>query len=248
MTYKTTYTQYENAISKCCKSSQYYAGIKSPTSSHFYASLLFTKLCNCAKSIGQLCPKPTLIGNDAHWDYSSVSSLTRDLIECYLTFYYLCIEECSKDEWNARWQLMNLHDHMSRVKMFEALGDDYEKTDDAKNIRNEVISNLKSNPWFSQLPEKQKTHYLKGKNAFFKSKGEIISASGEDPDFRFKYIFASNHTHTLPMGFYRMADGNRGRGIESEIEVLYTGQCLEWVAECLLKANLEFNTLFKGTK
>ncbi|WP_425542891.1 DUF5677 domain-containing protein [Marinomonas arenicola] len=75
------------------------------------------KLCNCANSIGHLCPNPDQIGNDAHGDYSSVSSLTRDLIECYLKFYYLCVDVCPKDEWDARWNLMNLHDHMSRIKI-----------------------------------------------------------------------------------------------------------------------------------
>ncbi|WP_442961724.1 DUF5677 domain-containing protein [Pseudoalteromonas sp. B62] len=72
------------------------------------------------------------MGKVAHWDYSSVASLIRDLIECYLTFYYLCSDKCSSEEWNARWQLMNLHDHLSRVKMFNALGMDYEEKE--KNI------------------------------------------------------------------------------------------------------------------
>ena len=246
MKYQESHQKYEDVIKECCETSQNHAGIKSPTSAHFYASLLFTKLCNCANSIGHLCPKPDQIGNDAHWDYSSVSSLTRDLIECYLTFYYLCVDVCSKDEWDARWNLMNLHDHMSRVKMFATLGQDYEETEEAKRTRDEVIYKLTNNEWFNNLPEKQQAHFLKGKNAFFKSQDEIISSSGgEIPDFRFKYIFASNHTHTLPMGFYRMADGNRGRGIESQVEIQYTGLCLEWVSEYLAKANTEFTHLFK---
>jgi len=42
-----------------------------------------------------------------------------------------------------------------------------------------------------------------------------------------------------------MADGNRGRGIESQVEIQYTGLCLEWVSEYLAKANTEFINLFK---
>ena len=245
--YHESYKKYESALLECTKLSQECAGIPSPTSSHFYSSLLFTKLCNCAHSIGHLAPKPDQIGKDAHWDYSSVASLTRDLIECYLTFYYLCIDKCSSEEWNARWQLMNLHNHLSRVKMFNALDMDYEEKEEAKSVKNEVIENLKSNKWFRKLSDKQQAHFLKGKNAFFKSQDEILTASGGDvSDFRFKYIFASNHTHTFPMGFYRMADGNRGRGVESQVEIQYTGLCLEWVSEYLLKAKEQFDDKFEN--
>ena len=244
--YLESYNKYEKTLLECIKLSQACAGIKSPTSSHFYASLLFTKICNCAESIGCLAPKPNLRGKNAHWDYSSVSSLTRDLIECYLTFYYFCIDECSNEEWDARWHLMNLHDHMSRVKMFDTLGVEYEDNEEAKEVRKEVIENLKTNKWFCKLPEKQQTHFLKGKHAFFKSQDEIVVASGSDVSyFRFQYIFTSNHTHSFPMSFYRMADGSRGCGVESRTEIEYTARCLDWVSEYLMKAKEGFASKFE---
>lgn len=246
--YQETYKKYCRIVQKCCDSSQDWAGLPSPTSPHFYASLLFTKLCTGSVSIKQLSPAPSLIGQNSHWDFGSVASLTRSIIECYLVFYYMCVDECSSEEWDARWHLMNVHDHTSRIKMFQAMGEDYESTDLAKETLLEVISNLKSNHWFQSKSEKQQTHFLKGNTALFKSQDEIVLASGGDiPTFRYKYRFLSNNTHSFPMGFYRMADHDRGRGVESEIEVQYTGICLEWTGEYLSKANAEFNKLFSNS-
>ncbi|MFA0442285.1 hypothetical protein BCU66_013450 [Vibrio sp. 10N.286.49.B1] len=43
-----------------------------------------------------------------------------------------------------------------------------------------------------------------------------------------------------------MADGNRGRGVESQVEIQYTGLCLEWVSEYLLKAKEQFDDKFEN--
>ena len=68
--------------------------------------------------------------------------------------------------------------------MFATFGQDYEETEEAKRTKDEVIYKLTNNEWFNHLPEKQQAHFLKGKNAFFKSQDEIISSSGgEIPDF-----------------------------------------------------------------
>jgi len=246
--YSEIHNNYCSIIKQCTDSSRRFMGIPSPTSAHFYASLLFTKLCTCSVSIRALSPEPELIGLDAHWDFGSVVSLTRNTIECYLVFFYLCIEKCSNEEWNARWKLMNLHDHMSRTKMFRAMGEDVESGDLANEIKSDVLSALKDNPWFQKLSEKQQAHFLKGNTAFFKSQDEIVEASGGDvSEFRYMYRFLSNNTHSFPMGFYRMAENDRGRGIESKIEIQYTGMCLQWAGYYLNKAKFEFVELFESS-
>jgi hypothetical protein len=238
--YEACYT----TLKKCSLTSKKYEGIPSPTSQHFYASILFTRICVIAMSIIQLSPPPELIGKEnTPWDFSSVSSLTRNLIECYLTFFYLCIDKCNKDEQDARLKLMNLHDHTSRTKMFESLQPDEAKK--FKENNDEVISPLKNNNWFKKLSDKQQVHFLKGNSSFFKKNDEIVKDSGGDiSDFKFKYKFLSSHTHSSPMGFYRTSN-DRGRGIETPTEIQYTGICLEWINEYLTKANTEFIELFE---
>lgn len=142
---------------------------------------------------------------------------------------------------------MNLHDHMSRTKLFQSIGEDVENNEDAKNIKKEVLLALNNNAWFQELTEKQKKHYLKGNTAFFKSQDEIVEFSGGNvSEFRYMYRFLSNNTHSFPMGFYRMADNDRSRGIETGIEIQYTGMCLEWAGHYLNNAESEFIDLFEN--
>lgn len=245
--YPNIYKEFSESISECIVSSRKFMGIPSKTSAHFYASLLFTKLCTASISIKTISPAPELIGKNSHWDSASVATLTRSLIECYLVFFYLCIEKCTSEEWEARWRLMNLHDHMSRTKMFEAMGEDVESNEVAKTVKAEALAALKSSVYFSNLEEKQQKHFLKGNTAFFKSQDEIVSASGGSvSEFRYIYRYLSNNTHSFPMGFYRMAENMKGRGVESESEVGNTGLCILWATQYLKKANGEFCELFKS--
>ncbi len=244
--YSKVYRNYYATIKKCTDSSRKYMSIPAPTNAHFHASLLFTKLCTCSVSILNLSPAPEMLGKDAHWDFGSVASLTRNIIECYLVFYYMCIEKCTKEECEARWRLMNLHDHISRTKLFDSMGEDT-NNEEANKIKEEVLLALNNNSWFQDLNKKQKIHFAKGNTAFFKSKDEIVVSCGREvSDFRTIYRFLSNNTHSFPMGFYRMASGNRGRGLESTTEVKYTGLCLEWAADYLNNANEEFVDLFEN--
>ncbi|WP_444944813.1 DUF5677 domain-containing protein [Microbulbifer sp. ZKSA006] len=209
-------------------------------------SLLFTKICTSSVSVYKLCPEPETLGADQHWDYRSVASLTRDIMEAYLAFYYLAIDECPVDEWEARVSLMDLHDHISRVKMFDAMGSVYEKDDAAKQDRERMILALRSNSFFAMLSEKKQKHFLKGNDAFFLTHDEILERLKANlSEFRFKYRFLSNHTHSFPMGFYRMLDGGRGRGVESRIEVQYSAMCLKWVTDYLLAATTQYAELFQ---
>lgn len=242
--YSEIHKSYCSIVEKCISTSQKNSGIPAPTHQHFYASILFTKLCTISVSIQKLTPLPSELNDNSHWDYASVASLTRNLIECYLVLFYLCIDKCSKDESDARLLLMNLHDHMSRTKMFESAGEDIDTNEHACKLKDQVTSSLKKSVWFNNLPDKQKIHFLKGNTAFFKKQDEIVQASGGSiSEFRFIYRFLSNNTHSYPMGFYRMDDG-RGRGVFSKTEVSHTGMCIQFAEEYLNKANNEFSRLF----
>lgn len=244
--YQELYRKYILSVKQCVDASRRFMGIPSPTSAHFYASLIFTKMCTSSISIKKLSPAPELIGSNVHWDFGSLASLTRNVIECYLVFFYLCIEKCSSEEWDARWQLMNLHDHMSRLKMFQSMGEEIESDVRANEIKLEIETALKENSWFQKLSNKQQFHFLKGNSAFFNSKDEIVEASGGNvSEFRSIYRFLSNNTHSFPMGFYRMEDGDRGCGVESEIEVQYSGMCLQLAGQYLNKSCAQYSKLFQ---
>jgi hypothetical protein len=75
---------------------------------------------------------------------------------------------------------------------------------------------------------------------------EIVkSYEGDVNEFRFIYRFLSNQVHSLPMSFYRMAEQERGRGVESRIEVGYTSLCLDTAGQYLEQAYDDYKSIFE---
>lgn len=115
---------FDNVVRECMYVSRGYSGISSPTSRHFYASVLFTALITRGVSLAQLMPfTPWAEKRIEHWDYASVAGIVRTMLELRVAFYYLCVDGCTDEEWNCRWNLFNLHDCVSRIRLFSALQD-----------------------------------------------------------------------------------------------------------------------------
>ena len=224
--YNKSYVAFDNTLRKAVKLSRDCEGLPSPTGKHFYASVLFTRLCVSALSLQKLSPAPSFLDRSVHWDYASVCSITRNIIECYLIFHYLCVQTVDDVEWEARWRLFNLHDCIQRTKMFASL--DVTPDEEAAKIIEITLDELKANTYFKGLTNKQQRHFLKGNDALFMSQDQIVqSFNGDINEFRSLYRFLSNQVHTLPISFYRMSEQERGRGVESEVEVGYTSLCLD---------------------
>ncbi len=163
-----------------------------------------------------------------------------------MAFYYLCVENVPHDEWDCRWNLFNLHDCISRKKIFETMGEDEEYLKKFDVEADELRTRLTSNAFFSSLDEKQQKRYFKGKEAYVMPKDEIVRRIGlEEAEYRMMYGFLSVHVHTLPMSFYRMGEQERGRGIHSEIEERYTSACITWLTPILIRASEEMGAIFK---
>jgi len=245
--YRESYGEFDKSSKSLRKLSHECAGIPSPHGKHFYASVLFTRLCVSAVSLQSLCPNPKSLGQGSHWDYVSACTLARNIVECYLTFYYLCIQKVSEPEWEARWRLLNLHDCLQREKMFACMN--IETEEEAAKVIKITIQELRENAYFKTLPAKQQQHYLKGNNALFMSQDDIVRSYGGDvDDFRLMYRFLSNQVHSFPMSFYRVGEQERGRGVESEIEIGYTALCLDTVRQYLDRAYKEYEDLFRNLR
>ncbi len=237
--YIEAYEGYCSTLQQCREISIEYSGIPALSNSHYFASILFTKICTTGSSIQNISPHPTRM-EASHWDFGSLGTLTRSLLETYLTFYYLCIDKCSEEEADARLSLMNIHDHFSRDKMFKMEGLKYDSENEFTKISNELTETLVKNKWFKDqnFTAKKTKHFLSGKTAFFKTQDAIITSSGEYSNtFRFWYIFLSNNAHSFPMGFYRIGEDGRGQGLMSEIEVRYSSMLLALCEEYLFKAS-----------
>jgi hypothetical protein len=192
-------------------------------------------MCVTGLSILILAPESEAANKKiTHWDFSSLFSLTRNMMECYQTLFYLCVDNVSDDELKARRKLFNLHDYKSRKKLFSFIP---QKLDN-EEIEKFVVDELVNTKYFNTLDEKQQKHVLKGNNAFFINREEIEEKMGKDKnEFKLLYNLFSNNIHSFPFGFYRMIDGERGIGIKSDVELRYSGLAIETAEQYIRDAS-----------
>ncbi|MCH5489580.1 DUF5677 domain-containing protein [Pseudomonas syringae] len=250
MTYLERVNGLDNVVRECMHISQGYAGIKSPSGKHYYASVLFTALCTRAVSLLTLVPHtPWASKLIEHWDYASVAGITRTILELRLAFHYICAERCSEEEWDCRWNVFNLHDCNSRRRMFEATGDSLEQVAGFDAQAEELRERIRANAFFQSLtPHKQKS-LLHGQTAFLMPLEDIGERVGvEKARFRWLYVMLSSHVHGLPMSFYRIGAGDdeRGRGLPSQTEESYTSLFLSFTMTLMVGARDELHELFEG--
>lgn len=112
----------------------------------------------------------------------------------------------------------------------------------------DLRSRLRGNAFFIGLTEKRQKNLLKGETAYLESLEEIGEKAGvERQQFRHLYRLFSSHVHALPMSFYRVGDGDdgRGRGLPTSVEEGYTTLCLALGFTLLAHVRDEFQELFK---
>ena len=229
--------------------SRQYGGIRSPTASHFYASVLFTTMITRAVSLLNLAPHSGwALKKIESWDYSSMTGIARTILELRATFHYLCVDKCSEDEWNCRWNIFNLHDCMSRIRMFIAQG--VEQQVEGLNLQAEELrEKLRSNPFFQALDVKRHKKLLHGQTAYLFPLETMMAKSGMSVEtFRWIYVLFSTHVHALPMSFYRIGGDfpERGRGLPSFAEEGYSSLCLSLAASMLVGTRDDVHVLFEG--
>jgi hypothetical protein len=134
---------------------------------------------------------------------------------------------------------------MERLRMFRAFDPNDQQLPVLEQQADELRQSLQNNASFSQLPSAQRTTLLRGERSGTLTQDEILQRMGKfDPKTRGYYRFLSSHTHSFPLSFYRMAEQNRGRGEENDIEKGYIGSTLEFCAEVLETSTDEFQNSF----
>lgn len=247
--YQTRLEALDSALHECIEVSHSCAGIRSPSSAHYFASLLFTSLCTRGVSLATLVPHSSWAKRRfEHWDFASASGVVRSILEVRLAFFYLCTEKVAEDEWNCRWNLFNLHDCCSRIELFLDLNS-HDQVASFQTQASELRRRLEENRFFSSLLPKEQRRLLRGKTPYMESLESIAARIDVDlSTFRLLYRLFSNQVHGLPMSFYRMGEQNRGRGVHSESEGGYTCLCISFAVKLLVGARDEMRILFAGAR
>jgi hypothetical protein len=223
--------EYRALCNRAVKVSRGSGGIFVDNNRLAYAAVLFTRITVMSKSIRQLLPdcKPR-----EHWDFSAVASLTRNLMEAYLWYYWLCEDEVDEDVRKGRFILLYCHDYGSRDRMLPGTFPPVE--DDA--VRADLIARFDANPYLRTFDEKARREALRGHKAPF-VQDEVLERMGVGKEeFRSLYRFYSQHTHTGPVAFMRILQENhdRGTGVETAHEKRYMIGAVDFAASVLVSA------------
>ena len=238
---------FTNEVANCMRISREYGGSRAPSTKHFFASALFTSIVTRAVSLVFILPYSYWSKRESeHWDYASATNISRTIMETRLNFFYLCVDECSEDEWDCRWNLFNLHDAMARVALMRGM-DSHDQERGLIAQADELRTKLNSNAFFKLIPEKRRKELLKGNTAHLCSLEEIGSRAGIDlRTFKLMWKFMSAHVHALPLSFYRMGGNERGRGVQTPAEEAYTKLTISFALLLLVGAREEYVRLVES--
>lgn len=182
------------------------------------------------------------------WDYASLGTLLRNIMDALNSFLYLADRSLSTEEKDCRFWLFSLHDAVTRQKIFEFRGVK-DLAEDCKIRAEEMRELLCNNSTFQVLEERKQKHYLKGADAFLLNKEQIIKSNGgNSDDFLGLYKFLSANAHSYPMGFFKMGEQEFGKGIHSRIEESYTEMILCLTASHLDSAFIAYENYLQSNK
>jgi hypothetical protein len=122
------------------------------------------------------------------------------------------------DESKARINILHLNDCTRRIELMR----DMEASDQIPGLeeqQRELQTRLQQNKYFQSLPSSTKTRCLQGKNLTIESRDDGLAELGFSKG-AFDSIFdlLSQHTHILPLSFYRMEPNGRGTGVENNTD------------------------------
>jgi hypothetical protein len=245
--YREAVTAFYDELARCTDASNRLAGIPSPTSQHYWGSVLFTALCNRSMSLLVLVPQsPVATKRIENWDYAAAAMLTRALLEMRLAFYYLCIEPRSEDEHSCRQNLVHLNDCENRRLMFADQDPAHSEVEKLAESAEMLRNRLRANSFFTALPDGRQRSLLNGQTPFLQTFEVIAEKCGTPLEtFRWLYKFLSNHSHGWPMAFHRIGE-ERGRGVRTDAEEGYTTMLLTFGRELLAETRAEYEALFDG--
>lgn len=243
--YKKTLGAFDKILTEATVVSQTCAG-KQAQARSWWATVLFTRFCTTGVSLISLCPRSRFSGRLIdHYDFGSIASLTRNLLECYLALFYLCIEQIPEDEWIARLCLLQLADCTSRKQLFKHLNSQNPEIPEYDKQADELRAKLKATKYFRSLASDVAKRALNGRTPHFKKRDEIMIAAGlQLGEHKAAYHMFSTQIHSGPLAFYRMGEREQGRGVENPTEKGYIAWALTISGDLCQRSTQHMRTLF----
>ena len=205
----------------------------------FWASVIMTRIAVAGLTAKKIFPG---FEKKDHWDFSSFAAVARSILEAYILFYWLCFEEITESEWQLRRLTLYLFDLKSRWRMSH--GD--EPLDPDNSVYLDLLERLHQCEAYQILEKSQKQRILRAKGMPFIQDDILEKIGVEKTNFRKTYRFLSEHVHSGPVSFFRMAEHGRGMGFSNPVDrdfFIMTASMVNWTIE---SATVEYDRMFEG--
>lgn len=140
------------------------------------------------------------------FDHLSIVSQCRSIVEQQIFLAYLVEVGISKDEWNLRKWTLDIHDCVSRIRLFRSLGNQEEKQAHEKELVF-LRERLEASGLFQDLPREARSEILAGNRIYVRGSRTAAAAAGWMKDqWDGIYAYLSAPLHSAPLSFYRMQE------------------------------------------
>jgi hypothetical protein len=182
-----------------CDLSQHFRDVIVPNRRMTLSTHILAKVMENCISILKLLPGSTFSKKKENYiDFSSVTSLCRNLIEAANIHWYISIENITTEEEILRFLIYDYHDTTELLIIVKQLK--IGKAADIKYLEKQlqgIKTLLEQNVFFKTIDSQRRNLIIKGKQGALLTQYEIAQKRSIDFD-RFKGIYKllSNHTHT----------------------------------------------------
>jgi hypothetical protein len=203
-----------------------------------YATKVFAQMCGHGTNIVRAAPHSRWVKSDSfNWHFGAIAPNARAVLEGYLLYEYLMEPPSGEPELKARINVMHLNDCTRRLELMTDIGAAQNELDSLAQTQEMLRKRLRGNTFFVGLPQQSQKGCLSGKWLMIQSRDEALPKAGfERGHFNAIFDLLSQHTHILPLSFYRMEPDGRGSGIENRTDRSYIGLAFNICASVLTSA------------
>ena len=207
-----------------------------------WATWIFARMCLNARSV--LLLVKNYLDDEVHStvDHVSIIGICRTILESQIFLAYLTEVGISEDEWQLRKWTLDLHDCVTRIRLFRGIGDTEQKGAFKAELER-LKARMEGNGVFPQLPVETRNDVLVGRRIYVRGMRNALKLADWPEDlWDGIYSYLSGAIHSSPVSFYRYADhGVNNLSITPyQLGLMSTGwefshKSLDWAADCVAR-------------
>lgn len=220
--------------------SQQFNGVYAPNRRMGLSTHVLAKQMETCFSLLKLIPGSVLSKKKENYvDFSSIASLSRNLIEASNIHWYISIDKISTEQETLRLLIYDYHDTSELISIARQLN--FRKTD-IKYLEQQLANlrtKLEKDSLFATIDKQRRNLILNGKQGTLLTQFEIAEQRQMNLDkFKGMYKLLSNHTHTSAssikmLGFSKIHDDKNE--LNTILTILTIEYCCRFMADTILR-------------